>query len=126
MNVTLTVAHSLGEVTGIITVIGSSKVISTSNTRNTTAIRKNWREKGIRAVAFGSNPHSNGEGFSRSVVVFFDRIEAIIMMTVDSTMHVSVRISTLMIAYSIFGPFDWKSNVHYTKKAATSSVDGDE
>lgn len=28
--------------------------------------RKNRRENGIRAVFFGSNPHSNGDVFSRS------------------------------------------------------------
>jgi len=29
-------------------------------------------EKGIRDVFFGSNPHSNGETFSRSRIVFFE------------------------------------------------------
>lgn len=31
-----------------------------------TAKRKNRSENGIRAELFGSNPHSNGESFSRS------------------------------------------------------------
>lgn len=46
--------------------IGSSKVISTSKIKKITAIRKNCREKGVRDVFFGSNPHSKGERFSRS------------------------------------------------------------
>jgi hypothetical protein len=38
------------------------------------ASKKNRVEKGIRAVWFGSNPHSNGDNFSRSL---FDRIDSI-------------------------------------------------
>ena len=45
---------------------GRSKTISISKTRKITAKRKNRVENGSRAVFFGSNPHSNGESFSRS------------------------------------------------------------
>lgn len=45
---------------------GIRRTISISNTRKITARRKNRREKGIRAFALGSNPHSKGEDFSRS------------------------------------------------------------
>lgn len=38
-----------------------------SNTRKITARRKNRVEKGSRALFFGSNPHSNGVDFSRSL-----------------------------------------------------------
>lgn len=38
-----------------------------SKTRKITARRKNRREKGMRALPSGSNPHSNGEAFSRSI-----------------------------------------------------------
>lgn len=38
-----------------------------SKTRKITASRKNRREKGIRALPKGSNPHSKGEAFSRSI-----------------------------------------------------------
>jgi hypothetical protein len=38
--------------------IGRSKIISRSNTRNSTARIKNRVEKGIRADCFGSKPHS--------------------------------------------------------------------
>lgn len=49
--------------------IGSSKTISTSNTIKIIASRKNRMENGIRAVFFGSNPHSNADDFSRSLFV---------------------------------------------------------
>lgn len=45
---------------------GINKTISISNTKKITAKRKNRIEKGIRALFLGSNPHSNGEHFSRS------------------------------------------------------------
>jgi len=54
---------------------GRSNTISISKTKNKTASKKNRREKGNRAVALGSNPHSKGELFSRS---FEERIERII------------------------------------------------
>lgn len=46
---------------------GNSKTISTSNTMKMMARRKNRIENGIRAVFFGSNPHSNADDFSRSM-----------------------------------------------------------
>lgn len=49
--------------------IGSSRTISTSNTIKIIANRKNRIENGIRAVFFGSNPHSNADDFSRSLFV---------------------------------------------------------
>lgn len=51
--------------------IGRRRTISTSNTMKIMASRKNRIEKGIRAVFFGSNPHSNADDFSRSI---YDRI----------------------------------------------------
>ena len=49
--------------------IGRSSAISTSKIIKITAIRKNRDEKGIRAEFFGSNPHSNGDLFSRSLAL---------------------------------------------------------
>jgi len=49
---------------------GIRSTISISNTRKITARRKNRREKGSRAEFLGSNPHSKGDFFSRSL---FDR-----------------------------------------------------
>jgi len=52
--------------------IGISRTISISNTRKMTASRKNRIENGMRADRKGSNPHSNGDSFSRLFVI--DRI----------------------------------------------------
>lgn len=52
----------------IIVGMGINRTISISNTMKIIASRKNRMEKGIRAVLLGSNPHSKGEDFSRSVV----------------------------------------------------------
>lgn len=46
---------------------GRSKITSISNIKKMTASKKNRRENGIRADLLGSNPHSNGEVFSRSL-----------------------------------------------------------
>lgn len=51
---------------------GNSKAISISKTRKIILIKKKWREKGIRDLHLGSNPHSNGEDFSRSINLFFE------------------------------------------------------
>lgn len=58
---------------------GTRSAISISNTRKITANRKNRVENGVRADWFGSNPHSNGEIFSRSL---FDREEIINLMRI--------------------------------------------
>lgn len=56
---------------------GSKITISMSKTRKITAKRKNRVEKGRRADRAGSNPHSKGESFSRSIV---DRAVKIIII----------------------------------------------
>ena len=55
---------------------GKIKVISTSKIRKITAIKKNRKEKGIRDEFLGSNPHSQGEFFSKSIAVFLEIKEA--------------------------------------------------
>jgi len=52
--------------------MGNRSAISTSKIMKITAIRKNRDEKGSRAEFFGSNPHSNGDLFSRSSFIFFE------------------------------------------------------
>lgn len=54
------------------TIRGKRRVISTSKIRKIMAIRKKCRENGSRAEALGSNPHSNGDLFSRSRNDFFE------------------------------------------------------
>lgn len=46
-------------------------------------IKKNRIEKGIRVEDFGSNPHSNGEFFSRSKIFFFESKEAKIITIIE-------------------------------------------
>lgn len=58
--------------------IGISKTISMSNTIKIIASRKNRMENGMRALWLGSNPHSNGDDFSRFVVDRMAVIQAII------------------------------------------------
>lgn len=48
--------------------------ISTSKIKKIIVIIKNCREKGNREEVWGSNPHSKGEYFSRSVFFFFEII----------------------------------------------------
>jgi len=54
---------------------GIIKVISTSKIKKITAIKKKRIEKDSRLDVFTSNPHSKGEGFSRSRYIFFVRAE---------------------------------------------------
>ena len=56
--------------------IGISSTISMSKTIKITANRKNRVENGIRAEFIGSNPHSKGEIFSRSVEDRINKNEA--------------------------------------------------
>lgn len=47
--------------------VGISSTISMSKTRKIIANMKNRSENGVRALFLGSNPHSNGDVFSRSI-----------------------------------------------------------
>lgn len=62
-------------IAGKIIGVGRIRVISTSKIRKITAIKKNRKEKGIRADLLGSNPHSKADGFSRSCVFFLAIVE---------------------------------------------------
>jgi len=57
--------------------IGINNTISISNTMKIIARRKNRKENGIRALCVGSNPHSNGDDFSRSLFDRAAKIQAI-------------------------------------------------
>ena len=63
---------------------GINKANSTSNTKNKIAIKKNFNEKGIRLSKIGSNPHSKGDIFSWSYLIFLETI-AEINKTKDET-----------------------------------------
>lgn len=60
----------------IFVMAGNRRTISTSKIKKITARRKNRREKGSRAELIGSNPHSNGDLFSRSTCDRLARIQA--------------------------------------------------
>lgn len=77
---------------------GINSTISISNTMKMIASRKNRMEKGIRALWLGSNPHSNGEDFSRMVI---DRIETIqaIKNTIVGRMIATVEEIKIRVIY---------------------------
>lgn len=59
-----------------VSIIGKIIVISTSKIRKIIVIKKNRIEKGKRGDFSGSNPHSKGEDFSWSSLVFIEIVEA--------------------------------------------------
>lgn len=77
--------------------MGIRSTISISNTMKIMARRKNRIENGIRAVLFGSNPHSNGEDFSRSVLDRVLRIHAAARMREGSNRAIKVVADTRFI-----------------------------
>jgi hypothetical protein len=73
-------------------------------------IKKNRDEKGSRAEFFGSNPHSNGDLFSRSSLIFFEINVANIIMTDDKIMVIVAAVIVIIIIYLVLHKFlDWKS-----------------
>lgn len=96
---------------------GKSTTISTSKIRKIIVIKKNRKENGNREDEFLSNPHSKGEAFSRSILVFKARSKAIIITKVITKNKIGANIINVIIIFSTcYGPFDWKSNILYTKK----------
>ena len=59
---------------------GKINTISTSKIKNINIIKKNRIENGLRRVDVGSNPHSNGDIFSRTIINFLE-IKKCIMHT---------------------------------------------
>ena len=53
---------------------GKINTSSTSKTKKIKATKKNRKENGIRGNVFGVNPHSKGLNFSRSWILFLDRV----------------------------------------------------
>jgi hypothetical protein len=123
-NVDLIVAHDISLEFVITVTIGRSRAISTSKIRKITAIKKNRSENGGRAGFLGSNPHSNGELFSRSSILFLDSIVVSIIINTDNKMVIDVIIGIIVIIYLVLIKlFDWKSNILFIlDKLSTSSV----
>jgi hypothetical protein len=85
---------------GKITIIGNRRAISTSKIRKITAIKKKRSEKGSREELLGSNPHSKGELFSRSIIDFLERIEAKSITTTASRIIIVAMKEIVIIIYS--------------------------
>lgn len=77
--------------------IGINKTISISNTMKITARRKKRVENGMRADLIGSNPHSNGDDFSRSLKLRMNKIFAIIRISSGIIMHIEEEIYNIFI-----------------------------
>ena len=97
----------------IIEAKGKRSVISTSKIKKITAIRKKRSENGNRAVPLGSKPHSNGEFFSRSEIVFFDRREAINITNVEINRIIATIKLKMTIVFSkvLLSPAGWKPTI---------------
>lgn len=106
------------------TIIGKIKAISTSKIKKIIVIKKNRIEKGSREEFIGSNPHSNGEFFSRSFKDFLDKIEARYITTIATIKIIKAIMYKLIIIYTkIFSPYDWKSYILiYYINLSTSSI----
>jgi hypothetical protein len=78
---------------------GRSKAISTSKIKKITAIKKNRKENGNREDLLGSNPHSNGELFSRSTIDFLDSREANNITTEVMMIRMRPMVSMTKIIY---------------------------
>jgi hypothetical protein len=78
-----------------------------------TATKKNRDEKGSRAEFFGSNPHSNGDLFSRSSFIFFEIRVARIMIAIDSKIVNAAAAVIIIITYLVFTNFLIGSQVYF-------------
>ena len=89
---------------------GNKRVISTSKIKKITAIKKNRNENGNRAVPLGSKPHSKGEFFSRSEIVFFDSKEAIVITIIEIIKIIIIADDKIIIVFSkgFLSPDGWK------------------
>lgn len=88
--------------------MGIRIVISTSKIKKITAIKKKWRENGIRADDFGSYPHSNGDPFSR-LISFFMAKPLLTKINATDNKILSIIIKTIMLSF--YGLFNWKLNL---------------
>jgi hypothetical protein len=104
--------------------MGRIRAISTSKIKKMIVIKKNRIEKGNREEFIGSNPHSNGEVFSRSFIVFFANKEAkyITIIEIINTIK-DIKYKFIITYTKIFRPYDWKSYILlYYISLSTSSI----
>jgi hypothetical protein len=117
------VHHHKLEILKII-IIGKISAISTSKIKKIIVIRKNRIEKGNREEFIGSNPHSKGEVFSRSFIVFLERSEAKVITTIEIIKMINdIKYKVIIIYTKNFSPYDWKSYILiYYINLSTSSI----
>jgi hypothetical protein len=70
------------------------------------ANKKNRKEKGNRADLIGSNPHSKGEFFSRSLIARFDKIQ-------PKTITIKESIIAINLLKNLFNIFNTKDILLY-------------
>lgn len=63
-------------------------------------IKKNWIEKGIRVEFFGSNPHSKGDDFSRSIRGDLANKEAINIISLQINKIIKDTVNKIKIIYT--------------------------
>lgn len=108
----------------IVKINGINNVISTSKIKKITAIKKNWIENGSRLDLLGSNPHSKGLLFSRSINVFLEIIEANIIIIKEIKKIINEIYNIMKIIYTnLIRFFNWKLKVIFILyKLSTSSI----
>jgi hypothetical protein len=112
-NIDLISIHDFILDVAIVIGIGNNSAISTSKIMKITAMRKNRDENGRRAEFLGSNPHSNGDLFSRSSFIFFEIRVVRIIMANDNNMESAAVIVIISIIYLVFTNFLIGSQVYY-------------
>lgn len=111
ININLIRNNLIGLEIFIIVIKGKRRAISTSKIKKMMAIKKNWFENGSREQFHGSNPHSNGDLFSRSIILFFEiKFNVIIRIIITLKITITIRVIILII-YTKSRFFDWKSNI---------------
>lgn len=92
-------------------------MISTSKIKKINPTRKNWILIGIRLDDKGSNPHSNGDNFSR-YDIFLDLTLLIVKITTGIIIMIEIIVKIFIIIYisRLTKFFNWKLNVinYYT------------
>lgn len=101
MNIETVKIHILVILIFIVKITGKIIAISISKIKKRTAIRKNWIENGDRADLFGSNPHSNGDLFSRSFFEVLEIVEHNIIMQIDRIIANDSDIIIIKIIFSL-------------------------
>lgn len=97
---------------GLKKISGIRRVISISKIKKMSLIIKNWTLKGIRLEDIGSNPHSNGEDFSRFWNIFFEIIKFNKINKIGiNILNIDNRISEIIYIKIYIKYFNWKLNV---------------